>query len=316
MENNNSEQNQIISKGLLIFNSFLILSILLVVFAIFTKQNEPKKIAGENETVVQGPVFGEVAIVGKSAYVYDALEDKVLYKKDESTQRPLASITKLMTALTALDLLPKDSDITIRSEFLREEGDSGLVVNESWKLGDLIDFSLVGSSNDGARSVASVIGAFELKSEDYDLGRKEFIRSMNNKAQDLGFSQMYFVNESGLDIGNTSGGYGSAVDVANLVKYILANKPEILEATTFEKIDVSSDEKNHIAKNTNKNISDIPGLIASKTGFTAMAGGNLVVAFDAGLNHPIIVVVLGSTEDERFEDVKKLVDESLNYLAK
>ncbi len=316
MENNNSEQNQIISNGLLFFNSFLVLSILFVVFAIFTKQHESKQVVVENNPTVQEPVFGTVSIAGKSAYVYDALENKVLYKKDESTQRPLASITKLMTALTALDLLPKDSNVTIRSEFLKEEGDSGLVVNESWKLGDLIDFSLVGSSNDGARSVASVIGAFELKSEDYDLGRKEFIRKMNNKAQALGLSQTYFVNESGLDIGSTSGGYGSAVDVANLVKYILANKPEILEATTFERIDVSSDDKKHTAKNTNKNVSDIPGLIASKTGYTALAGGNLTVAFDAGLGHPIIVVVLGSTEDERFEDVRKLVDESMNYLGK
>lgn len=313
---NNNEQNQTISNGLLFFNSFLVLSILFIVFIIYTKQHEIKTVVVEVNQVAQQPVFGDISIVAKSAYVYDILENKVLYRKNETDQRPLASITKLMTALTALDLFPKDSDVTIRSEFLREEGDSGLVVNESWKLGDLIDFSLVGSSNDGARSVASVIGAFELKSKDYDLGRKEFIRKMNNKAQDIGLTQTYFVNESGLDIGNTSGGYGSAVDVANLIKYILINKPEILEATTFGKINVSSNDKKHTAKNTNKNIGDIPGLIASKTGYTAMAGGNLAVAFDAGLGHPIIVVVLGSTEDGRFNDVKTLVKESLVYLGK
>ena len=312
---NNNEQNQTISNGLLFFNFFLVIAILSVTFSIFTKQHEPKKVVVEKPVIIE-PVFGEVAITAKSAYVYDVLEDRVMFRKNESTQLPLASITKLMTALTALDLLPKDSNVTIRSEFLKEEGDSGLVVNESWKLGDLIDFSLVGSSNDGARSVASVIGAFELKSEDYDLGRKEFIRKMNDKAQTLGLTQTYFVNESGLDIGNTSGGYGSAVDVANLIKYILANKPEILEATTFDRIDVSSDNKKHIAKNTNKNVDSIPGLIASKTGYTSMAGGNLAVAFDAGLGHPIIVVVLGSTEDGRFEDVRKLVQESVNYLGK
>ena len=75
-----------------------------------------------------------------------------------------------------------------------------------------MDFSLVSSSNDGARSIASVVGAFDLKNQDYNLGRKNFITKMNTVAQGLGLKQTYFINEDGLDVGDSSGGYGSAID--------------------------------------------------------------------------------------------------------
>ena len=70
----------------------------------------------------------------------------------------------------------------------------------------------------------------------------------------------------------------------------------------------------HVAVNTDLDIGKIPGLLASKTGFTALAGGNLVVAFDASIGRPIIVVVLGSTEDGRFTDVAQLTSSSLAYI--
>ncbi len=309
-----NKQEQSVSKSLLVFNGFLVLSIVFFVFAIYTKQHQSKVAKVDQIVALPEPAFN-VAITAQSAYVYDIVQDKVLYKKNENVQLPLASITKLMTALTAVELLPRDSNITIKNEFLNEEGDSGLVVNESWKLKDLLDFSLVSSSNDGARSVASVIGAVELNTEDYDLGRKEFIRKMNIRAQDIGLDQTYFVNESGLDIGSTSGGYGSAVDVSKLLAYILKNQPEILQATKYNKLDVSSKDKNHTAKNTNTEIGEIPGLIASKTGYTNMAGGNLAVVFDASMGRPVVVVVLGSTQEERFNDVKALVNASLDYIS-
>ena len=237
-----------------------------------------------------------------------------LFKKNEFVQLPLASLTKLMMSLTATDLLPRDSHITIKKEFLQEEGDTGLLAGESWRLKDLLDFSLLVSSNDGARSIASVVGAFDLKSQDYDLGRKDFITKMNETAGKLGLKQTYFVNESGLDIGNVSGGYGSSIDVARLMQYILTNHPEILEATKYPNLTIDSLNKKHIAKNTNTNIGEIPGLIASKTGYTELAGGNLAVAFDASIGRPIIVVVLGSTEAGRFADVSNLVKASLDYI--
>jgi D-alanyl-D-alanine carboxypeptidase len=76
----------------------------------------------------------------------------------------------------------------------------------------------------------------------------------------------------------------------------------VAEATRYEEFNMDS----KIFKNTDKLAENLPGLIAGKTGFSDLAGGNLAVAVDIGLNHPVIIVVLGSTEEGRFEDVKEL----------
>ena len=309
------EENRTISKKLLVLDIILITAIICMVFVIYGILNKSKTNRTDSydqETSLK--IFGDVELKAKSAYVFDVVKNEVLFKKNEFVQLPLASITKLMTALTAVELLPENSRITIRKEFLREEGDTGLLSGESWRLKDLLDFSLTVSSNDGARSVASVIGAMNLDTEDYDLGRKDFVSKMNDKARELGLGQTYFTNETGLDNGVLSGGYGSAMDVGVLMKYILLNHSKILEATKYQQLEITSLGGKHIAKNTNIDVNQIPGLLASKTGYTEMAGGNLVVVFDSSIGRPIIVVVLGSTLDDRFEDISRLVRASLAYI--
>ncbi len=312
---NNEQNKESISKALLAFNVFLFIAVVFMTSAVYelvqNKESEREKIAKEDRA---SEFFKDVTLSAKSAYVFDVSKNEVIFKKNEFVQLPLASLTKLMMALTAADLFPKDSKITIRKEFLEEEGDTGLLVGEAWKLRDLLDFSLLVSSNDGARSIASVIGAFNLGTEDYDLGRKDFITKMNLKAKELDLKQTYFINESGLDIGKVSGGYGSAIDMSNLMQYILTHRPEILETTKLESAEIDSLTKKHAAKNTNTDVGNIPGLMASKTGYTELAGGNLAVAFDASIGRPIIVVVLGSTQEGRFEDVNDLVGASLEYI--
>jgi D-alanyl-D-alanine carboxypeptidase len=96
---------------------------------------------------------------------------------------------------------------------------------------------------------------------------------------------------------------------------MLEKHPELLEATKYQTIEIDSLDKTHKAQNTNMDVDQIPGLIASKTGYTSMAGGNLVIAFDASIGRPIIVVVLGSSLDGRFTDVSKLVSASQNYIS-
>ncbi len=301
-----------ISKPLIALNFALILSIVAMSFVVASviRQAQIAKLA-EKETT--GTIFSNIPIEGRAAVVYDVANGKIIFQKNANARMPLASLTKLMTALTATDLVPLNSGITIRKEFLVGEGDTGLLPGETWKLKDLLDFSLMVSSNDGARSVASVVGAVNLKSTDYDLGRKDFILQMNAEAQKLALKQMYFINESGLDEGNTAGGYGSATDVAKLLEYMLGHNPEILETTKYETLTIDSGSRAHVAKNTNLDIQKIPGLLASKTGYTDLAGGNLAVAFDASIGRPIIVVVLGSSEKGRFSDVQNLVNASLLY---
>jgi D-alanyl-D-alanine carboxypeptidase len=68
-------------------------------------------------------------------------------------------------------------------------------------------------------------------------------------------------------------------------------------------------------KNTNITINDMPSIIASKTGYTDSAGGNLITAFDAGLGSPIVIAVLGSTnQDTRFQDMLQLAQKAVQYI--
>jgi D-alanyl-D-alanine carboxypeptidase len=310
-----------IPKKLLVLNAVLLFAVIGTAFSVYNLLQKPAIAKNpEPEIVAARTAFDDINLEAKSAYVLDVVENKIIYKKNELAQLPLASLTKLLTALVATEILPKESHVTVRQEFLQEEGDNGLLPEEEWRLRNLLDFSLVSSSNDGARSVASVVGAFSAQggpasSWDYNLGRKEFVEKMNTRAKELGMQQSYFINESGLDIGETGGGYGSAVDVAKLLKYILINEPALLEATKSESMVVNSFNKTHTVKNTNIDVAKIPGLIASKTGNTKLAGGNLAIAFDTSIGRPIIVVVLGSTEKGRFEDIQKLVQASLSYIS-
>lgn len=259
--------------------------------------------------------FPDVELEAKAAYVYDTAEGRALYEKDPELQWPLASLTKLMSALTASTIVPDYMLVTITPDDLREEGDSGLKPSEEWNIRKLIDYSLVVSSNDGIRAIASIAGS-QIATSSYDTPEMRFINEMNRKAHEIGLTETYFLNQSGLDLTEAlSGGYGSAKDMAILVDYILKKDPHLLEATTFDKINIDSKVGVHIATNTNKAILNVPNILASKTGFTDLSGGNVVVAWNAGLDHPIIISVLGSSYDGRFEDLSKLVEATLEYLG-
>lgn len=270
----------------------------------------------ETEKEFENP-FDKIEIKAKSAYVLDIKSKKVFFEKDSDAQLPLASITKVMTAVSALSLVPESTVIGIDKSDLVLEGDGGLFANEKWRLGDLLNLTLIESSNDGAYAVSSKVGSI-FAPESGEEGRKYFLYFMNKKARELGLTQTYFNNESGLDVNNfLSGGYGSARDVAQLMGYAVTTYPSVFRNTKYDELKLESLSKlGHKAVNTNKTVNSIPGIIASKTGYTDLAGGNLVVVFDAGFGSPVAVVALGSTYEDRFLDVEKLANATLEYLLR
>jgi D-alanyl-D-alanine carboxypeptidase (penicillin-binding protein 5/6) len=238
--------------------------------------------------------FKNIILEAQAAYVYDVTTGKVLYQKNADMVMPLASITKVMTGVVASEQNPIVDSVTITADALTTEGESGLTEGEIWKLEDLLAFTLINSSNDGASAIADAFPSF--------------IDMMNSKAQALGLTTLSFKNPTGLDIDATgeTGGYGSAKDVAKLFEYSLKENPALLEPTAYTSRQYSSLTATHTAKNTNTIVGSIPNLLASKTGYTLKAGGNLAVIFDRGLNNPVIAVVLGSSYDGRFLDIKRL----------
>lgn len=300
------------NQRLLNLGLFLILS-LSIIFLISIYASRGIRIENREPAFVTPNPLQNIEIEAKAAIVYDLKRKKVLFEKNADKALPLASLTKVMTAVTALELVPDSSVVTIHSSFLKEEGDSGLHVNEDWKLRDLLDLSLVVSSNDAAAAISATIGASFLSDPDLDLGREEFVKIMNKTASSIGLNSAIFYNDTGLDIGtDKNGGYASARDYVTLLSYALKEHPQIFEATRYEEIIIKSlDNLRYNATNTNVVLNKIPNIIGSKTGFTDIAGGNVSTIFDIGLGQPIVIVVLGSSYDGRFSDLTKLSEKAL-----
>ena len=255
----------------------------------------------------------DISITAESVVVWDVQNHQPLFEKDAEKERPLASITKLMTALVGAQLAAETGveETIISRPHLDALGENGLVAGQTWNIYDLISFMLMGSSNDAARAVAAAASADQ--SDGY---AKDFIQRMNDTAQSLGLETTYFFNPSGLDLNETliSGGYGSARDIAQLFSYILETNKQILLPTTYSsKIFQSLEGVSYSTQNTNTWLSEFPEALGSKTGYTVLAGGNLVMAFD--FDRPIVITVMGSTQTGRFQDMKTLYSATKRYLA-
>lgn len=260
-------------------------------------KNPEKNKPAQNENVEPIIQKQTVSLRAKSACVFDIKENKFLFELNSGRQMPLASLTKLMTALVARESFPETTLVEITSEAISKDGDEGLKVSEKWKLKDITDIMLIASSNDAASAIAGIL------SDGTEPNNIEFIKLMNKKAQELNLQQSYYLDASGLDISEQiAGGYGSCYDVTKLTAYILKNHPDLLEITTHESLSLDDRE----FKNTNQLLAKLPLLLGGKTGYDDLAGGNLTVTTNKGLNHPIIVTVLGSTREERFTDVEEL----------
>ncbi len=238
--------------------------------------------------------FENVQLQAKAAYVFDASNNQSVFELNSETQLPLASLAKIMTALVAKENVPSYLLITISKEAILQEGDEGFKVGEEWTIPELIDAMLTSSSNDAAFAFAS----------EFDKNfNGDFVSLMNQKAKEIGLAQTYFLNATGLDLSKSvAGAYGSAKDVAKLLLYIAKNDSSLMEATRLKSINLHNKE----FQNTDRVIADLPGFIIGKTGFSDLAGGNLAVITDIGYAHPLIIVVLGSTLEGRFSDVKTL----------
>lgn len=246
-----------------------------------------------------------ITVQGAAAFVWDVKSQKVLYEKNAEAVLPLASITKLMTTLLTYELFDPKERTNIPLAAILQDGDTGLFAGEQFKTGDLQRLALVSSSNDAAFALGATVGE-ALGDRD---PTAQFVTGMNIRAEELGLDSLEFKNTTGLDLSvSEPGAVGSAKDVSLLMAYIVKNYPELLNPTTESATRVYNlDGAYHEIYNTNDLVGNIPNLIGSKTGFTDLAGGNLTIAFDAGLDRPIVITVLGSTREGRFNDVENLI---------
>lgn len=216
-------------------------------------------------------------------------EDQILFDKSPDMQLPIASLTKLMSAVICIenyDLSEKvqaskaaDSQPPMHVDI--KEGDS-------FSVEELLNIMLVESSNKAAYALSEIMGS------------KEFVLAMNDKAAELGLENSFFADPTGLSQNNIS----TAKDLVLLAEYIITNHPLIAQITT--KKTYSLPNLGEIS-NTNKMLQELPNVALTKTGFTNYANGCLLMAVGpAAGGEYTINVVLGA--DDRFLEMQKIIN--------
>jgi len=252
--------------------------------------------------------FADIPLEAQAAIVYDTVTKETLYAKNADAQLPLASLTKLLTVYAALAELSPHTPITISADAALLEAPRAFNAGQTFALADLARLTLTASLNDGAAAIIEATAARQNRSQN---------EALASAAAALNLLQTYAVNGSGLDVTQAiSGGYGSAFDLARLAGALVAQAPDVADATTQSSTHaVSAGGTSFRVKNTNPMVRSIPHLLLSKTGYTDLADGNLVLVFDVGIGHPIAIVLLGSSQKARFTDGTALVAATLAHFA-
>ena len=252
------------------------------------------------ERLSEGPL-----ITATSAVVLSA-DGETLFSRNDRTQYPLASLTKLLTIYTASHRLSPTSLVTIPKEAI-ESGPLSLVQpGEHWTVGDLITMALVASSNEAANSLCFELGQNETGIErlPYSEATQKCVELLNRTARSLGLASVYVTNPTGLDIhlGIVGGAYGTPRDIARLMLITYTDYPEVfIPSTRMRSVVTSATGRSVTVDNTNTRITDFDTLLGSKTGTTRLTGGNLaILARRSGVLYAIVLFQSG--EAERFDD--------------
>lgn len=218
--------------------------------------------------------------------------DKTLFSKNSDTSLPIASLTKLMSAIVVLDH-PISYNFT-DTMTLSKNADRRDAVQNDVKAGDTLTIEeyfqimLIESSNKAASAFAERVG------------EQRFVDLMNQKAKDIGLQNTSFVEPTGLSDGNVS----TARDLARLAEYILKNYPKIVDTSRIEQIALPNFGT---ISNTNQLLGEVPQIIGGKTGFTTDAKGCLLLEINnPQANDYLIYVILGS--DDRFSEMKNIIN--------
>ena len=233
---------------------------------------------------------------GQAAYLVDLDARQVLWQRDADTPRAPASLTKLMTAMVAVDDAGSlDRVVTVTQEATQiEPSVMGLSAGERLTVRELLYGLLLESGNDAAEALAQGL-----------VPRFLFIKQMNMKAAAIGLTATHFVNPSGLD---ADGHEMSARDLVHEAAYLETYYPQLaaIGATKQITIAATADHKAFYAQNLNRMLWTYPGVNGLKTGFTDNAGGCWLDTATRGGRH-LIVVVMNATH-QSFNDAAVLLD--------
>lgn len=268
-----------------------------------------------------------------SACLMDADSGRVLYDKNADEVRAMASTTKIMTLIVALEYANEDDIVTV-SPYAASMPDVQLniMAGEQYRLGDLYYAMMLESFNDVAVTIAEYIGECyalnqddrtantDIKARSYDDSKKyvhTFAKLMNEKAKELGCENTYFITPNGLDAEDENGKHSTtAKELAVIASYAIKNERfnDIIGTRQYSFCEVNG-TRNCSAYNKDAFLNQMNGAFGIKTGFTGNAGYCFVGALKSD-GRTFISVVLGSgwpsNRTYKWKDTRKLMEYGIN----
>ena len=217
---------------------------------------------------------------------------RVLVSKNMNKKKLIASTTKIMTGIIAVESGKLNKTVTVTDKVLESYGSNiYLSIGEKMKLKDMVYGLMMQSGNDAALMIADYLG-----------GEEKFVKMMNKKAKQIGMKNTTFSNPHGLD--EKTKNYSTAYDMALLMRYANSN-PTFRKITVCKKHTVKTDEKTYVWTNKNKLLYTYKYTTGGKTGYTNKARRTLVTSASNG-NLDLIAVTLNDPND--FKNHKELYE--------
>jgi serine-type D-Ala-D-Ala carboxypeptidase (penicillin-binding protein 5/6) len=227
-----------------------------------------------------------VSVSASSAVLMDQESGRVLYGKNAHEKKRIASITKIMTAILAIESGKLEKMVQVSARATRAEGSSVyLKPNEKIKLEDLVYGLMLRSGNDTAEAIAEYVGG----------SLDGFVYLMNSKAKEIGMANTNFANPHGLD--NFENHYSTAYDMALLTRYAMQNeKYQVISGTKIHKAPNPEEKWDRVWRNKNRLLSKYKYTTGGKTGYTKRAKRTLVTTATKG-DMDLISVTLNAPDD-------------------
>ena len=241
----------------------------------------------------------EISLDSRIALIYDRASGRILYEKNGNKQTPMASTTKIMTAIVVLENANLTDVVTISSKAAGIGGSRlGLKKNDKITVNDLLYGLMLRSGNDAAIALAIHVGG----------SVEGFAEMMNNKAKELGLVNSHFVVPHGLD---NDGHYTTAYELAKIADYAL-NIDKFKEIVSTRNTTIYINGYAKAINNTNQLLGSVSGVYGVKTGFTNGAGRCLVTACKRDDLDVITVIIGANTTKQRTSDTIKLIQYAYN----
>lgn len=241
-----------------------------------------------------------LSVPSNNAILMDKDTGRVIYSKNIHDKHLIASTTKIMTAIIAIESGKLEDKVKINEKVLKSYG-SGIYISvgEKISLRNLVYGLLLRSGNDAAIAIEEYLG-----------GHEKFIYLMNKKAKEIGMKNTVFYNSSGLD--EEKGNLSTTYDMALLMKYAM-NNYEFANISSTKKIKIKTNYKTYIWTNKNKLLFKYKYANSGKTGYTKKAKRTLVTC--ASKNDVNLIVVTFNDPDD-FDTHKRLYEYAFNNYKK